>query len=398
MRFLDTRDVPIADIEPPDGFDERVKAPDTQVSAREYTRLGGAPMNPITVDAVQVGGKWRVLAGRGRYAACVVAKFSTAPIRLAADVTDEDRADLEDGENLMRRDVRDREAKLLAYFARRVKKVEVDRAALLEELRAKHLAAGVPGPVTLKSGRIFDEALDRARMDLSEEINRRVNGVTPTPVKPTDVGICPVERPAHRPAGTVSPRGEVVREIAAVTGRPVAAVEREVQRAEAKVAPKPQPSPVITGRPEPAPGSVLPKHVEDYNGQLKSFARAIRAAMVAGKALAEHQSLPSSRAQRTRDELKRLAAAVDAETIVSKCPACKEPGVVPRCQACGGHGWLSEFGRAGLSPELRIRADEALPNEPKAEPVIPPGRFDGDPTDGLEPDPFEEVLPAEVLS
>jgi hypothetical protein len=160
-------------------IERRMSEPHVIELARNIKRLGGSPINAPTVNDLDL----QLTAGRDRLAALFVngvdpdAKLWVNRITATA----EELESVEEAENLLRRDVPDRAAKLAAYIERRTVEVEASRV----ELSVK-------------------------RPETTAPVGRQLTA-----------------------------RGEVVRAVAVATGRTPEAIRSEVRRVEAKTAPPP---------------------------------------------------------------------------------------------------------------------------------------------------------------
>jgi hypothetical protein len=127
MKFRAGFSVSIGAIEPPPDFEARLKAPHVAELAKSIKALGGEPLAPLLVDGVQKVGKWVLVAGRDRLAACQLAGLNAIPVRVVDGATPADLRRLEIAENVFRRVDPDRAKALAEYFGERVAEVLAER-------------------------------------------------------------------------------------------------------------------------------------------------------------------------------------------------------------------------------------------------------------------------------
>jgi len=179
------------------------------------------------VSGVQRAGKWVLVAGRDRLAACHVAGLLAVPVRVVDDATPADLRRLELAENIFRRPVHDRAKQLAEYFNGRVAEVLAEKQAEATALPAVERVESLRGPAPLALTPTGPGAM--AQPDAAGRVGE---GISP-----------------HRNATTfvASPLGlakaQVREELAAAGGRSPEAIRKTVDRELAKSAPPAPPRP-----------------------------------------------------------------------------------------------------------------------------------------------------------
>ena len=352
MKFGDFRVVPLATITRPADFDARRASPHVAELAKSIAALGGQPLHPLLVAPGQ-GGRWDVIAGRDRLTACDLASLTHVPIRIVGGATPLELRRLELAENIFRRtlDPAERQRQLAEYVRERAAEIQQqwDMGRVVNGKLIPH--PGGPRLIT-PAAPLAAHPAERQREpgdDDDEDAPPRFAGAVPSntcypadsrPVPP-DTGSAVVSPKRTSTSFAPTARGEAIREVAAASGRSVAAVKMELSRHEAKVAAPSKPVPVV----------------DDAHRTLDALRKAAKLA-------AQHAS--------------ELAAMFPGRLDVKD---------------------LADVAHAAL----RLAEDFRLPKAPAEDaadvtPAPPPGRFDNDPADGLEPfEVFAEESPGEVL-
>ncbi len=315
--------VALSKIVAPGDLAARMKKPSVIALAATFKDLGGGPGNPLWVKRVRLG--WQLIAGRDRLAAMMlngVKKWSVKPVE---DATPEDIADLEEVENLYRREVSNRDE----LIARRVEKLAARFAA---EPRDSGHASAKPGrPVTPEG---------RAREQVAAETGRSKEAVRKAQarVRKHDDGAGEREEGAAR-------------------------MPTDASGTNSEGCTRPGSPPPIDLH-----GHEMPPQMMDIGGLVKQYAAIEKTAKALREQCAALELYNCALAGSTAllvNEAEKFIALVRAEAPTDLCPKCHGVEGV-RCGLCNERGWVKADKYRSAPAEQRL----AAPKKPAARVVL----------------------------
>lgn len=318
------RDVAWASILAPGDLRERQASPHVQALAETYKATGGRPGNRLWVIKRRLG--WELIAGGDRFAAAGLVGKPPMPVDVILEATREELDDLRDIENLYRRPVEDRDAKIAAHVAKRAARIEADRAS------GTAVPPSKPKP-----------AKAQARAELAAAM-----GTTPAAVKQAEKRAAAKERDEGRSNHT-RPGGSGVQDHGAgpdgpATGSRVGA-----------------PSPIdLHGHPMPAG---LDTNLAPILPKLKKLDDLLRQAQAVTTDL-EATTFPRGITATFKGLLHDVAARVRFEAPTDLCPRCSGESMrsaAARCVLCQEQGWVSRS-------KYESAPKNSSPPRPKAKP------------------------------